>query len=169
MEKTRLDKLTLAQITERRLWKFVPSPKADSVAYVAADAARRPVSLKDRLVATEVRLADGTSVWALLENVDVTLPEFTKHWLVAHFRVDSKWWRLARYHDVDADRRSPQMLADKLGKPLGDVFPIRYDIQDACATASEALAGTIDAEPEVRLKRSEIIRMAVPKRTPASS
>ncbi|KQU73430.1 MULTISPECIES: hypothetical protein [unclassified Rhizobacter] len=166
MDKTRLDRLTLAQVAQHPLWKFVPAPKPDRVAWVAPDAACRPATLKNRVVATELQLADGTRLGALLENIDVDLPEFTRHWLVVHLRVDARWWRLARYHDADAAKRSPQVLAERLRKPVNAVFPMRYDVSAVCATDSLALAGVIEAEPPVRLKRAEIIRMAVPVRTP---
>jgi hypothetical protein len=153
----------LSQIIDQRLWKYVPAANEGVAAYVAPDSAQRPRSLKNRVIATEVRLADESRLWALLENVDVSLPDFTKHWLIAHFLIGSRWWKLARYHDLDADQHSPQALATRLGKRLEEVFPIHYDIASACSVSSPALSGTLEAEPAVRLKRAEIIRMAVPK------
>lgn len=163
MDKHRLDRLGKRLVEQQRVWKYVPAPAGDGAVHVAPESAARPRTLTNRVVATEVVLADGSTLWALLENVDVTSPQFTRHWMVSHFLVGARWWRLARYHDIDADKRSPQALAAKLGKAVDEVFPISYDIRAHCAADSEALTGRITAEPDVRLKRAEIIAMAVPQ------
>ena len=51
----------------------------------------------------------------------------------------------------------------RLGKELEEVFPIVYDLKGFCTAASEVLVGRIEAQPSIRLSRSEIVQLAVPK------
>ncbi|MCA3175539.1 MAG: hypothetical protein ING36_08370 [Burkholderiales bacterium] len=162
MEKFKLSDLNPAQLEFQQVWKYVPAER-DGEVCVSPEKAIRPRSLKNRIVATKVQLANGSCLWALLENIDIDLPEFTKHWMVCYFYLKKKWWRLARYHDADAMKHSPQELARRLGNQIEEVFPITYDVRALCSVDSSALAGLIFAEPETRLKRAEIIRLAVPK------
>jgi hypothetical protein len=158
MEKFKLKNLTPAQLEFQQVWKIVPAGR-DGELCVSPEKAIRPRSLKNRIVATKVQLANGLCLWALLENIDIDLPEFTKHSMVCYFYLKNKWWRLARYHDVDAMKHSPQELARRLGNKIEEVFPISYDVRALCSVDSSALAGLIFAEPETRLTLKEIINL----------
>jgi hypothetical protein len=70
---------------------------------------------------------------------------------------------LARYFDVDYERRGPQQLADFLGLEICEVFPISYDISFVAIGENAVLKGSIPAEPEVKLSKSEIIRLSILK------
>jgi hypothetical protein len=117
--------------------------------------------LEGRVVGTEVLTAGGRKLWALLGNIDTKKPEITMHLLTISIFSDGRWFTMARYHDVDRERRGPSALASFLGIPLEGVFPISYDIRDNCLGEATALLGTIEREPQRRLSKAEIIALAV--------
>jgi hypothetical protein len=122
-----------------------------------------PVSnLANRLVASQVRLANGASVWGLLGNIDADNPRLTEHFLTLSVLKGSKWFTLARYHDFNYSEFGPEALAKFLGLRTSDVFPINYDITAYVKGDGSALAGSIPQEPGERLTRAEIIALAVP-------
>lgn len=124
---------------------------------------RLPVTrLSGRVVATRVRLANGTCVWGLLGNIDETNPRLTEHFLTLSVLQDKRWFTLARYHDFDHTENGPDALARFLGLPVDEVFPIAYDIRQHVKADPAALAGLIPKEPRERLLRSELIALAVP-------
>lgn len=155
-----LSTLTIAQISMSAVWHYVPSK--DGRVWVTAESKRR-LNLKNRVIAVEAKMANGKEIWMLLENVHVDNPVFTQHWLQATFRINGRWWVLARYHDFDSEKRSPLALAKLLKMELLDVFPLSYDIRHLCKSPSQVLLGTIVAEPITRLSRREIILLTVPK------
>jgi len=118
-------------------------------------------SLVGCLVCTQVRLANGLRVWALLGNIDAMDPRQTQHFLSISVFHGEQRFSLARYHDFDSNVRGPQAPAGFLGLPLDEVFPIFYDVSQVCAGESAALAGTIEKEPQEKLTRAQLIAMAV--------
>jgi hypothetical protein len=121
-------------------------------------------NLSGHLVGTELSLAGGQRICRFLGNVKVHDPKFNEHFMEASLWHDGKWFNLARYHDFDAVKRGPQALADFLGMPLDEVFPISYDIRGLSLGDAGSLVGRIEKEPRERLTRAEVIRMAVPKK-----
>jgi hypothetical protein len=84
-----------------------------------------PVSkVTGKIVGTPVLLASGREVWALIGNVDSTNPRLTEHFLTLSIEREGKWFHLARYHDCDYAERGPDALAQFLGVPVTDIFPI---------------------------------------------
>jgi hypothetical protein len=110
----------------------------------------------------KVRLANDAEVWALIENVDATDPRRTQHFLSLSIFRDGQCFTLARYHDVDADKRGPQALAAFLALPIDRVFPISYDVSRFSKGNPAALTGRIEKEPREKLTRPELIALAVP-------
>ena len=119
-------------------------------------------SLTGKLIATPVRLANGTGVWALLGNIDASSPRLTEHFLTVSIERKGKWFTLARYHDFDYDKHGPNALARFLGLKVGDVFPSSFDVRDHAQGDPAGLRGVVREEPTERLSRAEIIAMAVP-------
>ena len=119
-------------------------------------------TLTGRFVGAQVRLANGTEVWALIGNVDVSNPRLSEHFLTLSVFRDGRWFTMARYHDLDSNERGPQALAAFLSLRVNEVFPISYDISRFCLGESAALVGTIEKEPRERLTRAHIIGLAVP-------
>ena len=118
-------------------------------------------SLANRLVGTEVELANESHVWACLSNISLSCLRHNQHFLVVSVEKEGVWFHLARYHDVDFDQRGPEKLAEYLGLPLGDVFPIAYDISAVVARDMPLARGVIPAEPPERLSMDELIQMAL--------
>jgi hypothetical protein len=119
-------------------------------------------NLIGRVAAVSVRLANGSTAWALIGNVDVDNPRLTEHFLTLSILRDGFWFTMARYHDFDAAEHSPDALAKFCDLGLDDVFPISYDISHISLGDLAALVGTIEKEPRDRLTRAQIIALAVP-------
>jgi hypothetical protein len=157
-----VDDLTEADLNKFPVWEFLNQDQKSELAV-------RPVkttpvkNLDGRVVGTQVRLANGGNVPALIGNVAVNDPHSTKHFLTISIFRSGKRFTMARYHDFDWNRRGPQALADFLEMGIEDVFPISYDLRPLCVGDPAALVGTIEAEPTDKLTRAQIIALAVPK------
>jgi hypothetical protein len=114
------------------------------------------------IVGTEVRLANGNRVWALVGNVDTTNARLTEHFLTLSVERNGRWFALARYHDFDHTERGPEALANFLDLGIDEVFPIAFDLRAYAQGDGEALCGIVRREPRERLSHAEIIAMAVP-------
>jgi hypothetical protein len=154
--------LNVADLNAYAVWEYANEDEK------RGETAVRPVkktpvkNLAGRLVGTQVRLANGTDVWALIGNVDASNPRLTQHFLTLSVLRNGRWFSMARYHDFDSNERGPQALATFLGLRLDEVFPISYDISRFCVGTSAALIGTIEKEPPEKLTRAQIIALAVP-------
>ena len=144
------------------IWRFVEDDEADET-YVWPVGGRRVTRLAGKVVGAEVTLADGSQRWGVFSNVDADNPELTEHFITLSLFVAGRWFHLARYHDIDARKRGPRALAAALRRPVGRVFPIRYDLRPFMRNAPPWLEGTIRRSPRQRLPRAPIIALAVPK------
>jgi hypothetical protein len=143
------------------VWEFVNNDEIGET--VVRPVKTIPVkSLFGRFVGTQVHLACGKTVLALLANIKSNNPKSTKHFLKLIVFQSGKRFILARYHDFNWNRQGPQALADFLGMRIEDVFPISYDVSRFSKGDPAALAGKVEAEPTERLTRPEIIALAVP-------
>lgn len=156
-----LDSLRPSDLEGCRIWKYARDSAGDNT--WLNPVLKTPVEdLNGRLIATRVILANGASTWALLGNIDVQKPEFTKHFLTASFERGGEWFHLARYHDRDYEKRGPKQLAEFMNLPIHEVFPIAYDVSAEVVGPPEVTHARILAEPEQKLTRAEIIALAVP-------
>ncbi len=115
-------------------------------------------SLSNRVVGVSLRL--GGREWVgLLGNIDLDDPRATREFATLSVWRDGSWFHLARYFDIEHERRGPEHLAEYLGLPVGEVFPIRYDLSGVAGGHPQAVKGRIEAEPVVRLTEAE--RMAL--------
>lgn len=158
----RIEELTIADLENYSVWQYTNSEER------VGETAIRPVkkipvkNLNARLVGTQVRLANGSHLWALIGNVDPDNPRLTQHFLTLSVFNKGKWFTMARYHDFDSGERGPHALADFLGLAVTDVFPISYDIRRFSLGKSDALMGVIEEAPREKLTRAQIIALAVP-------
>lgn len=152
--------LEVADLKAHSVWQFVNRDRDETL---VRPVKRLPVAvLTGKLAATQVQLANGTFVWALIGNVDGSNARLTEHFITLSVFRDGRWFTLSRYHDFDYAEQGPEALANFLGLPVDEVFPIAYDIR-ACAKGDPAaLAGKIYKAPRERLSRAEIIALAVP-------
>ena len=119
-------------------------------------------SLTGKVIGLKVTLADSTTAWTIIGNVDVNNPILTKHFLSISFCDNLKWFHLSRYHDFDYKKNGPIALAKFLSKGVDEIFPISYDLRPYAVGNEKALVGQIPKEPEVKFSRAEIIALAVP-------
>jgi hypothetical protein len=145
------------------IWRFVTDDDPDET-WVLPVNGRRVARLAGKIVCTEVVLADGTRRWAMLSNIEPDNAQLTEHFLSLSLLVTGGWFHLARYHDFDARTRGPRVLAAALRRPVGKVFPIRYDLRQYVRNGASWLEGAVRRTPRHRLTRAQIIALAV--RTP---
>ena len=156
----KVEGLTVSDLETFPVWQLVNNDDAETA---VRPVKKLPVkNLDGRLVGTRVRLSNGTSVWALVGNVDVTNPRLTQHFITLSVLSGGLWFTMARYHDYDASERGPVALAAFLGLQVDEVFPVSYDISQFSLGDSGALVGLIEKEPRERLTRAQIIALAVP-------
>lgn len=153
--------LTPADLRSHPVWQYTNRDGAGETFVRALK--RLPVkSLTGKVVGTQVHLANGTQVWAIIGNLDASNPSLTEHFLTLSVERAGSWFGLARYHDFDLAERGPEALARFLDLNIDDVFPIRFDIRRYALGDIAALVGCVRKEPINRLSRAEIIAMAVP-------
>ena len=144
------------------IWRFVSTDEPDETCVLPVSA-RRVARLTDRIIGTEVTLADASRRWALLSNVDVDNPELTDHFMTLSMFVAGRWFHLARYHDVGVAGNGPRALAAALRRPISKVFPIGYDLRPFVRNPPPWLQGIVRRAPRRKLSRAQIIALALPK------
>ncbi len=157
-----VDKLCKSDLETFPVWTYTNSDKSGEL--IVRPVKRIPVeNLSGKIVALQVKLANGTKVLATISNIDVSNPELTKHFLGISFLKRKRWFHLARYHDFDYKKRGPEQLSKFLEIKLDDIFPIAYDLSKFSKGHIQSLAGIITKEPDIRYTRAEIIALAVPR------
>lgn len=160
MSKKLLKDLTIEDISKHAVWEMTENGRRSDV--LVRPVRKLPVeTLKLRLAATKIRLADGSQLWALLGNINCGNFQLTKHFLTVSVESEGEWFDLARYHDADYAKRDGRALAKFLGKRLADVFPIAYDISELASGPCDSLIGTIESAPKERLSSDELIQLAL--------
>ena len=156
-----VDSLRVLDLQAHPVWQYADREGSNET--LVRPAKQVPVAnLTGKVVGTQVQLANGERVWALVGNVDASNPRLTEHFLTLSIERSGQWFTLSRYHDFDYAEHGPEALAILLGLPIDDVFPITYDIRKYAKGDAAALSGQIRGEPRERLSRAEIIAMAVP-------
>ena len=156
--------LSVDDLRRHAVWEYVADDgglKGDET-YVATVRDLPVSSLQNRLVGALVTFHNGSQQWAVLGSVDLGNAVSTKHFLTlsvldeAGGRVD-----LARYHDIDHDRRGPAQFAKHFGLSVEDVFPIEYDIGHIAIGLDAVLRGSIESAPPDRISSDELIKLAI--------
>src|SRR5580698_5631520 len=115
------ESLTVTDFKAHPVWEFLNDDEIGET--MARPVEELPVeTLDDRIVGTQVRLANGLGVWGLFGNFDVKNPRATRHFLALSIERSGKWFHLARYHDVGFAAHGPEALAWFLGLRIDDVF-----------------------------------------------
>jgi hypothetical protein len=117
-------------------------------------------SLSNRVISVKLRLG-GREVMGLLGNIDLDDPRASREFATLSVWRDGAWFHLARYFDMDREQRGAEQFAEFLGLPVGEVFPVRYDLSGIAVGHAEVIRGRIDAEPEVRLSSSQRMALAL--------
>jgi hypothetical protein len=158
-------KLTADDLVAFPVWEYVNEDAGNSD---QDETWLRPVdtlpihSAEYRVIGTRIRLANGFAPLAMLGNIDLARPDRTAHFLaISVFGPKGDTFDLARYHDADAGRRSPEALAAFLGLRVEDVFPIEYDIAGLVLAEPGAAQGVVEARPRVTLTDEELVSLAI--------
>jgi hypothetical protein len=138
-----IEKLTPDDFTVYPVWEFALDLEE------VDDLAMRPVldipvnDLGNRLAGAEVRLANGTRLWAGIANIFLNDAQKTKRLLGVRFYIGGEWVPLS--HEMNVEIYGPNALASRLGLKVEDIFPIAYDVSAFCVGDSEAIRGSIEA------------------------
>jgi hypothetical protein len=158
-----VEELTVDDVKAAPVWEFIND---DSIGETMV----RPVTqlpvenLDQKLAGTIVRLANGTLEWAIIGNVDSRDPRRTEQFLTLSLERDGKWFFLQRYFDVMYAVMGPDALAQFLGLPVDDVFPIAFDLRLYSDGDPAALMGSVLKEPREKLSEEEIMALIFRKR-----
>jgi hypothetical protein len=149
-----VDLLTVADFQAHPIWEFLNDDEIGELMMQPVKAL--PVeSLENRVVGAQVRLANGSLVWASFGNFDVKNPRATRHFLDISIERNGKWFPLARYFDSGIAKYGPEALARFLGLHVDDVFPITVDVRRFVHGKPEALTAIVTKEPQEKLTREE--------------
>jgi hypothetical protein len=149
------ESLTVADFRDHPVWEYLNDDEIGETMVQPVE--KLPVeSLDNRLVGTQVRLANGLQVWGLFGNFDVTNPRATQHFLTLSIERGGKWFYLARYHDIGFPAEGPEALARFLGLHVDDVFPISVDARRYVRGDPKALTAIVLKEPREKLTRAEL-------------
>ena len=160
--------LTVADFQAHPVWEYLNDDEIGET--MVRPVEKLPVeTLDNRLVGSQVRLANGSQVWALIGNFDVTNPRAIQHFLTLSIERGGKWFHLARYHEVGFPAEGPEALARFLGLRVDDVFPITVDVRRYVQGDPEALTAIVLKEPRERLTDAELIAISFGKSIPNSA
>jgi hypothetical protein len=160
--KKRASELCVSDIQKFPVWKYTYADEATVDETVVAPVEDLPVfDLDNCIVGTLLQLNDGSKHWGTLSNVHLKDRRRTNQFLQLSFFLNNRKFYLARYFDVDFDRRSPAKLAEFLNLPTTAVFPISYDISGIAVGDSSIVASKVELEPTERLDEDERIRLAL--------
>ncbi len=149
-----VESLTVADLQAHPVWEWLNDDEIDDMMMQPVE--QLPVeSLDNRLVGTQVCLASGSRVWALIGNFDVTNPRATQHFLTLSIEHDGKWFYLARYHDIGFADEGPEALARVLGLQIDNVFPITVDVRRYVRGDPALLTAIVLKEPQEKLTDEE--------------
>jgi len=149
-----VESLTVVDFEAHPVWEFLNDDEIGETFVRPVE--KLPVDcLANRVLGTQVRLANGLQVWASIGNFDVINPRATQHFLILSIERSGKWFHLARYQDIDFTARSPEALARFLGLHVDDVFPITVDVRRYVRGDSKALIAIVLKEPREKLTYEE--------------
>ncbi|WP_156117495.1 hypothetical protein [Collimonas arenae] len=158
----RLRDVTPDDICKNWLWQYVPSK--DGELWVKPIHVKKTDKFSQRLAGCQVTLADGSSMWALIEGINVETPEFSKHNKELIIAIDNYgWFRLAQYFDSRElkEIRGPEILCDLLGKKIDEVFPVEFDLRDRAKVDSSCLRGKFEVDPVWGMAQSDVMMILV--------
>lgn len=164
MKKTRIEvkDLTPDDLVSNWLYKFVPS--RSGALTVVPVYVKKTAKFAGKMVACKVEFANKSEHWALIEGLDLEVPEFSRHHREIHiFLNDSGWFQLAQYFDGPAIKaiRGEEVLARKMGLSLSEIFPIHFDVRDRSNINSDCLRGDFEINPTWGRSLAEIMSLLV--------
>ncbi len=157
----KIESLTVEDLKVFPVWQYVNDDKQGET--IVLPVKRLPVdNFNGMVIGTQIRTANRSVFWALIGNVDVRNPELNEHFLTISIERNGQWFTLARYHDIDYDKRGPTALANFMRLDVGQVFPMYYDLRKYAKGTPSILAGKILETPRTKLTDDQIIALAIP-------
>jgi len=155
-------KLSISDFQRYPIWRYTNVDELSGDETIVAPIEVAPVvNLDSCVIGVPVTLNNGRKLWAMLCNIDLENDLATRQFLQLSLSLNDRWFHVARYFDIDFENRSPSRLADALGLPLNQIFPIVYDLTHLVSGSSEVLHSKVLAEPDVRLSREERMKLAL--------
>jgi|SRR5665213_1795131 len=152
------ESLTVDDFRVHPVWEYLNDDEIGET--MTRPVERLPVeTLENRLVGTQFRLANGSEVWGLLGNFDVTNPRANQHFPTLSIERSGEWFHLANYHHFDFKSHGPEALARFLGLGVDDVFPITVDVRRYVRGDPVALTAIVLKEPQERLTQEELFAL----------
>jgi hypothetical protein len=147
--------LRVSDLEKHPVWQFITDDEGDETAVRPVN--RLPVSnLMGRIVGTRVRLANSSSVWRIIANLDTKNAQMNEHFVLLSLEQKGKWFQLERYFDHKYRKHGPKALARFLGLAVDEVFPTSYDVRKYAKGKANALVGTVARKPRIRLTTAEL-------------
>jgi hypothetical protein len=157
------EELTVDDVKAAPVWEFINDDSIGET--MVRPVTRLPVeNLDGMLVGTQVRLANGAPVWAIIGNVDSRDPRRTEHFITLSLDHVGRWLFLERYFDIQYAKQGPEAFARLLGLPVDDVFPIYFDLRPYSEGDPAALKGSVPKEPREKLSQKERMALVFRKR-----
>jgi len=150
-----IEELTSDDLAKYPIWAYTNSHEEASelaVSPVLESPVRSPLN---RVVGSEVQLANGSRYWAILSDLDLNDPFWNLHFLGITLFIGAERFHLARCHDFFFDTNGPIQLAQSLALKIEEGFPIRYDISAFCVGQKSCVYGEIPFEIPQKLTEEE--------------
>ncbi len=86
-----IEALTVADIEKHPVWQYANDDiSSETIVLPFNDLPAR--SLAGMIIGTQVTLANGSVVWALIANIDTENPVSTEHFLTLSVESNAKWY-----------------------------------------------------------------------------
>ena len=112
----RVDELTLKDIQSHAIWEYTPDEDDDETCVSPSQVPA--ITLKNKVVGTEIHLSCGRTMWGLLGNIDEENARANQHFTTLTLFLKGRQFVLARYHDNDYPEHGPPALAQVLNLAL---------------------------------------------------
>jgi hypothetical protein len=133
--------LRIEDVRAYPVWQYCVADNEDGIGLLPVTEKGPLQSLDERIVATQVCLANGTFIWGVLFGLDSYASTFSENDTGLVLFLDDSRAELGRAWERHLPGKSREELAAHLGLPTEDVFPITFDVSSAVLGNSSALSG----------------------------
>ncbi|MFN0019306.1 MAG: hypothetical protein ACKVP0_13665 [Pirellulaceae bacterium] len=157
MDAKPLDKLTTEDLARYPVWQFDNENETihgRDETWVVPFVDLPVDTLSNRIVAVKLHVGRREFV-GMLSNIDLDDLRATQEFAALSVYHRRSWFHLLRYFDIGYEQSGPRQLAEFIGVPFEEVFPIPYDISTVAVGHPKVVRGRINAEPEIRLSENE--------------
>jgi len=142
----RIDDVPNSEMISYPVWRFTNSTGQGLDETAILPVQKYPVvDTKGCLFCTDVRLANGDSIPAMIGNFNPRSHFQNSHLLTISIFKGEQRFHLARYFDFHFAENGPNTLATFLGLSLDAIFPIQYDLSRICIGEVDALTNSVEA------------------------